>query len=167
LRLKDSSADARIVEGKIYFDNLTLDANDLQLTSKEGYARFDDGKLDIHARLIAQNSLIQQLPGLVRDNFSVGDGDMRFIDFRITGKAEKPKTDLLDKIVGQKLQTQFDELVNGIFGSKKKKDDDKAKDDSKKSDKKKKKDEAVTEEAKKADAAKAPVALPAPDAAAQ
>ncbi|HYR58265.1 MAG TPA: AsmA-like C-terminal region-containing protein [Chthoniobacteraceae bacterium] len=137
LRLKDSSADATIADERIQFQNLTLDASDLQLTAK-GTARFD-GKLQLNARLIAQNALIKQLPSLVRDNFAAGENDTRYIDFNITGKAAKPKTDLLDKIVGTKLQAQFDDLVNGLFGTKRKKEDDKPKDETKKSEKKKKK----------------------------
>jgi hypothetical protein len=154
LHLKDSSAEARIADEKINFDNLTLNASDLVLTAK-GVARFE-GKLQLTARLSAQNALIKQLPGLVRDNFAVGEGDTRYIDFNITGKASKPKTDLLDKIVGQKLETQFDELVNGLFGSKKKKDDEKKDGDKPKDDKKKKKKD---DEAKKA-AADKPAELP-------
>ncbi len=171
LRLKDSSAEARIADEKLNFENITLDASDLQLTAK-GLARFD-GKLQLTARLSAQNALIKQLPGLVRDNFSVGEGDTRFIDFNITGKAGKPKTDLLDKIVGQKLEAQFDELVNGLFGTKRKKEDDKkdqdkAKEDAKKAEKKKKqKDGAPTEESSKVEAGQTPAPSPTPDATAQ
>jgi AsmA-like C-terminal region len=147
LRLKDSFAEARIADEKLHFEAITLDASDLALTAK-GVARFD-GKLDLTARLIAQNSLIKQLPGLVRDNFSPGDGDSRYIDFKIYGKTAKPKTDLLDKIVGQKLEAQFDDLLNGLFGTKKKKDADKKESDKSKSDKKKKPDEEADGGAKK------------------
>ena len=166
LRLKDSFAEARIADEKINFETLTLDASDLTLSAK-GVARFD-GKLQLTARLSAQNALIKQLPGLVRDNFSAGDGDTRYIDFNITGRAAKPKTDLLDKIVGQKLESQFDDLVNGLFGTKKKKDDEKKEPDKTKSDKKKKKkDDAPAEDAKKAAAEKPPAANPPPAAADQ
>lgn len=155
LRLKDSTADARIADEKIHFDSLTLDATDLQIQAK-GYSRFEDRKLSLAARLIARNSLIKQLPGIVRDNFATGENDTRYIDFNITGKADKPKTDLLDKIVGKKLETQFDELLSGIFG-KKRKDDDKAKDDARKAEKKKKKkDEMPAEDANKPPDARAP-----------
>ncbi len=166
LRLKDSFAEARIADEKVNFESVTLDASDLSLTAK-GVARFD-GKLDLAARLIAQNALIKQLPGLVRDNFSAGDGDTRYIDFKIYGKTEKPKTDLLDKIVGQKLEAQFDDLVNGIFGIKKKKDDDKKESDKGKDDKKKKKkDETAADETKKIEAAPPTATNPPPASAAQ
>jgi len=145
LRLKDSTASARIADEKLHFEKITLDAADLQL-SATGVARFD-GKLQFAARLTAQESLIKQLPGLVRDNFLPGENATRFIDFNITGKAAKPKTDLLDKIVGKKLENQFEDLVGSLFGSRKKKDDEK-KDDPKK--KKKKKDEPEGEAPKPA-----------------
>ncbi len=156
LRLKDSFAEARIADEKVHLESLTLDASDLALSAK-GVARFD-GKLQLTARLIAQNALIKQLPGLVRDNFSPGDGDTRFIDFNITGKAAKPKTDLLDKIVGQKLEAQFDDLVNGLFGTKKKKDEDKKEAEKAKTEKKKKKKDEPKTEADKPAAATPPPA---------
>jgi hypothetical protein len=144
LQLRDSSATARIADEKAFVENLTLDASELQLTAK-GIARFD-GKLQFAARLSAPTSLIKQLPGLVRDNFVAGENDTRYIDFNVTGKAGKPKTDLLDRIVGQKNVNQFDDFVSGLFGGRKK-DADKAKDDAKKADKKKKKkDEPAREE---------------------
>lgn len=166
LKLKESTATARIADEKLHVENLTIDAADLQLTAK-GVARFD-GKLQFAARLNAQNALIKQLPGLVRDNFAVGEGDTRYIDFNITGRAAKPKTDLLDKIVGQKLESQFDELVNGLFGMKKKKDDDKkAPEKSKDDKKKKKKDEPAAEETKKEAPAKTAPPVPTSDSSAQ
>jgi hypothetical protein len=160
LRLKESTADVRIADEKMNFDKLTLDASDLQLTAG-GLARFD-GKLQLNARLSAQDALIKQLPSLVRDNFAAGDNDTRYIDFKITGRADKPKTDLLDKIVGQKLETQFDDLVNSLFGTKRKKEDDKTKEgDAKKDKKKKKKDEDEMKKSEDAKAAAAASARPA------
>ncbi len=123
LRLKDAKATARIADEKLHFDQISLDAAELLLTAK-GVARFD-GKLQFAARLTAQDALIRQLPSLVRDNFVAGENATRTIDFNITGKAGKPKTDLLDKIVGKKLEDQFQDLVGSLFGSKKKKDEEK------------------------------------------
>lgn len=137
LRLKQSTAAARIVDERVFVDSLSLDAGDLQLTAK-GSARFD-GKLQLASRLTAQNSVIKQLPGLVRDNFVAGDNDTRYIDFNITGRAGKPRTDLLDRIVGKKYLNQFDDFVSGLFGK------GKPRDDAKKNDKKKKKDEPAIE----------------------
>ncbi|MEA3213774.1 MAG: hypothetical protein QOE70_6831 [Chthoniobacter sp.] len=178
LRLTESSADIRIADEKAFIESLTLNASDLQLNAK-GVARFD-GKLQINARLIAQDGVVKQLPSLVHDNFATGENDTRYIDFNITGKTSKPKTDLLDKIVGQKLEAQFDELVSSIFGSKKKKpddkksddkkvddkpkDQDKAGDDSKKAEKKKKKKKDEKDAAAKAPNVEQPTAAPAPAA---
>jgi len=160
LRLKDSTATARVADEKLFFENITLDAAQLQLSAK-GIARFD-GKLQFAARLTAQEALIKQLPSLVRDNFAAGENATRTIDFNITGKAAKPKTDLLDKIVGKKLEDQFEDLVGNLFGNRKKKDDEK-KDDGKKSDKKKKKKDEPEPDAARLEA---PATLPAPPASA-
>ena len=82
----------------------------------------------------------QRLPGMIRDSFVPIDGGRRAIDFAITGTTDKPKTNLLDKLIGQKINTQFGDVLGSIFGGDKKPDDDKPKKDDKKGERRKKKD---------------------------
>jgi hypothetical protein len=134
----------------------------LQLNA-QGVSRFD-GKLDLDARLALSDRLFKQIPTFVRGNFVVAEDGRRAIEFDITGKNNKPKTNLLDRVVGQKIGGQFEELLSTIFGGVTKrepkvessKDSDKKKDDKKK----KKKDAAKAAEKATLEAA-APIVNPA------
>ncbi len=141
LRLREAHADFHLADEKTYIDDLMLETPDLSLGAK-GTARFD-GKLALDAQLAVSDRLSRQLPGFVRDNFDLTDAAGRkAISFKISGKTDKPKYDLLDRIVGQQIGAQFDDLVSSIFGGgKKKKDDGK---DGKESKKKKKDGDAKT-----------------------
>jgi type II secretion system protein N len=140
LRLTDSQAELRFANEKAHIEAMTLDSANLQL-SGTGLVRID-GKIQIAARLIARDRLFKQLPTFARDNFATAPDSSRFIEFNITGNTAKPKTDLLNKVVGQKIEAQFDDLLSSLFNTKK---DDK-KDEKKKDDKKKKKKEEPREE---------------------
>jgi type II secretion system protein N len=136
LRLGDSEAELRFADEKAFIESMTLDSANLQLSGK-GLVRID-GKIQIAARLIARDQLFKQLPSFARDNFSTSADNIRFIEFAITGNTAKPKTDLLNKVVGEKIDTKFDDLLSSIFGTRK---SDEKKDEKKKDDKKKKKKE--------------------------
>jgi type II secretion system protein N len=152
LRLREGRANFRIADKKALIDNLVLDAPDIRLTAN-GEARFD-GKLALDAELGLTARLAKQLPGFVRNNFGPEDADGgRAIAFKINGRTDRPRSDLLDHLVGRNIGSQFDDLVSNIFGVKKKKDD-----------KKKKKDEgkheAEEEEEMAAATSKTPSAAP-------
>lgn len=135
LRLSEATADFRIADEKAFIEPLTLATPDLRLTGK-GVARFD-GKLSLDARLAVSEKLAKRLPGFVRDSFSEADGEkMRGIDFKVGGKITGPKTDLAEKLVGKKVGQEVQDLLSGLFGVKKKKEE-KKKDEEKKDEKKK------------------------------
>jgi hypothetical protein len=48
------------------------------------------------------------------------------LDFKISGKASKPKTDLAEKLIGGRVQDKVIDLLGGLFGTKSgKKNEDK------------------------------------------
>jgi hypothetical protein len=160
LRLKDGGGDFRIAGEKVLFDRLTLTAANLQLTAK-GQIRFDK-KVNMEAQLGLDETLLKQLPDVVRSSFATANGGQRTIDFNITGSTDKLKTNLLDKLIGQKIGQQFDDLLTGLFGGNKKEDDKKKKEEE---EKKKAEKAEKAKKKKEADAAKAKIAAtPAPDA---
>ncbi|MHA3772661.1 AsmA family protein [Verrucomicrobiota bacterium sgz303538] len=126
LRLREGRANFRIADEKAFIENLVLDAPDIRLSAK-GLTRFD-GKLALDAELALSQRLAKQLPGFVRDNFGPANSDGgRSIPFKIVGRTDKPRSDLLDQLVGKSVGSQFDDLVSNLFGLKKKKDDGKKK----------------------------------------
>ena len=127
-RLKDGHADVRLGGEKLYVENLLLTTPDLQLSAKNGWVRLaKDKKVDLDAQLAVQESLVKQLPRMVRDSFAVADDNRRTIDFKIFGTTDKLKTDLVDKLIGQKINAQFGDLISTLFGGSKKAEDEKKK----------------------------------------
>jgi type II secretion system protein N len=149
LRVRDGHSDLRLSGEKVYVDSLTLTTSDLQLTA-HGMARLDK-RLNLDAQLSVEDAVAQHLPAMIHDSFTPIEGGRRAIDFVINGTTDKPKTNLLNKLVGQKIDNQFGNVLNSIFGEKKPEDDKARKEDKKK---KKEKD-------KEASGTPAPSARPA------
>jgi type II secretion system protein N len=153
LRVRDGHTDLRFSGEKIMVDSLTLNTADLQLTA-HGTARLDK-RLSLDAQLSAENAVVERLPGMIRDSFVPTDGGRRGISFVINGTTDKPKTDLLSKLIGQKINVQFGDVLGNIFGEKKPEEEK-----PKKEEKKKKKDKDKDKAAQ--NAATLPASTPAP-----
>jgi len=124
IELQQAQLDLRAGEGKVFVDSLVLESSNISLTAK-GTSDFD-GKLDLAARLAVSPKVSRQLPGWVDANFApVPGGDRRDIGFAVTGTLSRPKTDLLQVMVGQKLGDQFMNLLQSVTGKHKKKSGDK------------------------------------------
>lgn len=173
LRLKDGHTDLRLASDKVYVDKLLLSTPDLQLTAK-GMVRLDQ-RINLDAQLSIEDSLVKQLPPMVRDSFSTVTADnRRAIDFNVTGSTDKLKTNLLDKLIGQKINVQFGDLLGSLFGGgddRKSADDPKKKEEEerrkaeKKAEKERKKNKDKDKAGKTPDATPAPATTPAPPAA--
>ena len=161
LRLKEAHGDFRVAGEKVTFDQLKLAALNLELAAK-GYVRFDK-KVALEAQLGVDEALVKQLPDLVRESFATADNERRTIDFNITGTTEKPRTNLLDKLIGQRINQQFDSVLSSIFGGAKKEEDKKKEEDRKKEEKREeKKRKKEQEKAASKTPATPSVAPPAP-----
>lgn len=155
LRVHDGHSELRLAGEKILVEKLTLNTADLQLAA-HGTARMDK-RLNLEAELSAEDAVVQRLPGMIRDNFVPVDGGRHALSFVINGTVDKPKTNIMDKLIGQKINTQFGDVLGTIFGGDKPKPED---DKAKKEDKKKKKDKDKDKAAQSA--ATPPAATPSP-----
>jgi uncharacterized protein involved in outer membrane biogenesis len=124
LHLSEASADFRIADEKAFIDPIVLGTPDLRITAK-GIARFDN-KLSLDAQLAITEKLARRLQDSVRKNFAeAGPDGWRPMPFKIGGKVLKPKTDIAEKLVGNIVGGQVQDLISGLFGGKKKKPDEK------------------------------------------
>src|SRR6202022_2581703 len=58
-------------------------------------------RLALNGRLTLSQFLSQKIPNELEENFvTAKDGGSRDLDFRVTGSLMRPKTDLLDRIIG-------------------------------------------------------------------
>ncbi len=134
LRIRDGHGDFHVSGSKITVQKLTLNTSDLQFTA-QGTAHLDK-KLNLTAQISTEDSVYQRLPGMIREGFTPVEGGRHAVDFTITGSIDKPKSNLLEKLRGQTINTQLGGLLQGILGGGEKKADDKAQDkDRKKKDK--------------------------------
>ena len=121
LNLKQAQLDYRVGDGAVWIDALSLLSTNLQLQA-HGTVRLPDGKLQLDARLMVNGRISRQLPAFIDANFQPGsEPDQRFIDFAIGGTAGKPQTNLMERILGRKIEKEMGSLFQNIFKPKKKK----------------------------------------------
>jgi hypothetical protein len=162
LRVKEGQADLHLSGEKIIVERLVLTTIDLELSSK-GTVRLNDKKVALDAQLSVEDALLKQLPSLVRDSFATAENNRRTIDFNVTGTTDKLRTNLLDKLIGQKVNMQFGDLLSNLFGGDKKAEEEKKKkeeEERKKAEKKAEKDRKKKDKDKDKDKP-----APAPEAA--
>lgn len=136
LQPREAHAQFNLRDEKAFIDSLVLNTGTLSISAK-GMARFD-GKLVLDARLTLPETTYKTLPEVAATNFAKLDDGQYGLDFKITGKIDKPKTDLAEKIIGGTVKDKVEDLISGLFGTKpKEKEKDKDKEKSKDKEKKK------------------------------
>lgn len=123
---RETTAEFKLRDEKMFIESLVFATENLRI-SANGVARFD-GKLTLDARLAMPERFMQTIPEIARGSFTKLDDGRRGLDFKITGKTNKPKTDLAERLIGGKVQDKLGDLLGNLFGSKPDKKDDKKKD---------------------------------------
>ncbi len=94
-------------------DELVLRSTNIHL-SATGTVSFR-GKLHLSSRLAINEKIRAQLYKPIRANFQpTEEPGYSAVDFEVTGTVERPKTNLLEKVVGRDLK----DLVNSFLGGK-------------------------------------------------
>ncbi|MEY2547203.1 MAG: hypothetical protein QOG48_2320, partial [Verrucomicrobiota bacterium] len=84
----------------------------------EGTIDFD-GKLHLASRLAINDKIRAQLFKPMRANFQpLNEPGMSAVDFQITGTLERPRTNLVEKVVGRDIKDLGD-VVRGFLGGNK------------------------------------------------
>jgi hypothetical protein len=111
LHLEQANAKYRIAPGVVNVDELVLRSANIRL-SATGTVTFR-GKLHLNSRLAINEKIRGQLFKPLRANFRpMDEPGYSAVDFEVTGTLERPKTNLLEKVVGRDLK----DLVNSFFG---------------------------------------------------
>lgn len=125
LRPKEATAEFKLRDEKVFVEKMVVATDNLQLGA-HGVARFD-GKLALDSQLIVTDRIARTLPEFARGSFTKLEDGRMGLDFKISGKTDKPKTDLAEKLLGGKVQDKVSDLLGSLFGNKpSKKPDDKA-----------------------------------------
>ncbi len=111
LHLEQADAKYRLSPGVVNVDQLNLRSANIRL-SATGTISFR-GKLRLKSRLAINEKIRSQLFKPMRANFQPTDDPGYWaVDFEVTGTLDRPKTNLIEKVVGHDLK----DLVNSFFG---------------------------------------------------
>jgi type II secretion system protein N len=113
LHLDQAEAKYHLAPGVVKIDELVLRSTNIRL-SATGTVSFR-GKLHLSSRLAINEKVRAQLFKPIRTNFQpTEEPGYSAVDFEVSGTLERPKTNLLEKVVGRDLK----DLVNSFWGGK-------------------------------------------------
>ena len=120
LQLEQAEVYFRITPGIVTIDRLLLRSPNIRL-SATGTIRFN-GKLRLNAQLALNDKIRRQLFAPIRENFQPMNDQPGYaaVPFQVTGTVERPKTDLMEKVVGHDLR-DLGGVISSLFGHGKKK----------------------------------------------
>ena len=111
LHLEQANAKYHLTPGLVNIDELLLRSANIRL-SATGTVSFR-GKLHLTSQLAINDKIKSQLFKPMRANFKpTTDPGYSAVDFEVTGTLDRPKTNLLEKVVGRDLK----DLVNSFWG---------------------------------------------------
>lgn len=111
LHLEQADAKYHLSPGVVNVDQLNLRSANIRL-SATGTVSFR-GKLHLSSRLAINEKVRGQLFKPLRAKFQpTDDPEYSAVDFEVTGTLDRPKTNLLERVVGRDLK----DLVNSFFG---------------------------------------------------
>ncbi len=114
LHLEQAQAKYHISPGLVTIDELTLRSPNIRL-SAAGTVTFS-GKVRLDSQLAINEKIRAQLFKPVRENFRpISEAGYSAVDFQVTGTLDRPKSNLMERMVGRDLK----DFVSGFFGGKK------------------------------------------------
>jgi len=114
LHLEQAEARYHLEPGVVTIDELVLRSPNIRLTAS-GTVAFD-GSLHLNSQLAINERIRSQLFRAIRDNFQpITESGYSAIEFEVGGTVERPRTNLMDRIVGRDIST----MLNTFFGGKK------------------------------------------------
>lgn len=119
LQLEDAHVKYHIDPGVVTIDELLLTSPNIRLSAR-GTVSFG-GQLDLDARLAINEQIRSRLFRAVRDNFQPTEmPDYTGVAFQVSGSLDRPRTNLVDRVVGEGLR-DLSGVINSLFGRRKEK----------------------------------------------
>lgn len=120
LHLDQAEVKYHISPGVVTIDQLLLRSPNIRLTAN-GTISFR-GKLRLDSQLALNDKVRRQLFAPIRENFQPLPEPAGYaaVDFKVSGTIDRPKTDLMDKLVGRDLR-DLGGVISSLFGHQKKK----------------------------------------------
>jgi type II secretion system protein N len=120
LQLEQAEVKYHISPGIVTIDQLLLRSPNIRLTAT-GTINFR-GKLQLDSQLAVNEKVRRQLFTPIRENFLPLQEPPGYaaVDFKVSGTVDRPKTDLMDKLVGRDLR-DLGGVISSLFGHARKK----------------------------------------------
>src|SRR5262249_46334848 len=117
LQLQQAEAKYHITPGLATIDELVLRSPNIRLSAK-GTITFD-GKVNLDSQLAINDKIHGQLFKMIRDNFApTSEPGYYSLAFQVGGTVGRPKTNLVDRLVGRGLKDLFNGWLGGKGGGK-------------------------------------------------
>jgi type II secretion system protein N len=114
LHLDQAQVKYHLNPGVVTIDELILRSENIRL-SAAGTVSFD-GKLHLESQLAVNEKMRSQLFRAIRENFQpTNDPEYSGVSFQISGTVGRPKTNLMDKLIGQDLK-DLSSVLSGLIG---------------------------------------------------
>ena len=111
LQLEQAEARYHLSPGLVTIDQLLLRSPNIRL-SATGTVTFN-GKLRLDSQLAINDKIRGQLFKPIRDNFRpIAEAGYSAVDFQVSGTIDRPKSNLVEKVVGRDLK----DFVSGLLG---------------------------------------------------
>jgi type II secretion system protein N len=114
LKLNQAEVKYHITPGVVTIDQLVFRSENIRL-SATGTVSFD-GKLQLESQLAVNEKMRSQLFRAIRDNFKpIDEPGYTAVNFQVSGTVGRPKTNLMDKLIGRDLK-DLSSVINGLMG---------------------------------------------------
>jgi hypothetical protein len=114
LHLDQAEVKYHINPGVVTIDGLVFRSENIRL-SATGTVSFD-GRLQLDSQLAVNEKMRSQLFRAIRDNFKpIDDPGYTAVNFQVSGTVGRPKTNLMDKLIGRDLK-DLSSVINGLIG---------------------------------------------------
>ncbi|HEX4641071.1 MAG TPA: AsmA-like C-terminal region-containing protein [Chthoniobacterales bacterium] len=114
LKLSEALVKYHIDPGVITIDQLVFRSENIRLTAT-GTVSFE-GKLQLESQLAVNEKMRSQLFRAIRDNFKpIDDPGYTAVSFQVSGTVGRPKTNLMDKLIGRDLK-DLTNVLSGFLG---------------------------------------------------
>src|ERR1700719_3804416 len=114
LKLNQAEVKYHITPGVATIDQLVFRSENIRL-SATGTVSFD-GKLQLESQLAVNEKMRSQIFRAIRDNFKpIDDPGYTAVNFQVSGTVGRPKTNLMDKLIGRDLK-DLSSVINGLMG---------------------------------------------------
>lgn len=114
LRLDEAVVKYHIDPGVVTIDQLVFRSENIRLTAT-GTVSFE-GTLQLESQLAVNQKMRSQLFRAIRDNFKpTDDPAYTAVNFQVGGTVGRPKTNLMEKLIGRELK-DLSSVINGLIG---------------------------------------------------